>query len=216
MSAKLAVPWHYFIWDLGGTLLDNYESSTQAFVKALAEYGITGSHDEVYAALRVSTEHAIELYKPEPPGFLERYRELEAPALEQPVLFPGAHEVLAAIKAAGGANYLVSHRDNQVLDILATAGISDDFTEVVTKDSGLPRKPDPTSFNYLIDKYHLDRQLTVTVGDRPIDIDAGIAAGISTIYFDPPHTLDRATRSIGALTEILDSDNAQFNALPKS
>jgi len=40
--------YHDYIWDLGGTLLDNYEMSTQAFVKTLADFGQQASHDEVY------------------------------------------------------------------------------------------------------------------------------------------------------------------------
>ena len=31
--------YHDYIWDLGGTLLDNYESSTRAFVETLKEFG---------------------------------------------------------------------------------------------------------------------------------------------------------------------------------
>lgn len=30
--------YHDYIWDLGGTLLDNYETSTAAFVETLALY----------------------------------------------------------------------------------------------------------------------------------------------------------------------------------
>ena len=45
-----------YIWDLGGTLLDNYETSTAAFVRTLASLGIEASHDEVYQALKVSTD----------------------------------------------------------------------------------------------------------------------------------------------------------------
>ncbi len=30
--------YHDYIWDLGGTLLDNYETSTAAFVETLAEF----------------------------------------------------------------------------------------------------------------------------------------------------------------------------------
>ncbi|MDR2702925.1 MAG: HAD hydrolase-like protein [Cellulomonadaceae bacterium] len=202
-SLNSAIPWRYFIWDLGGTLLDNYENSTQAFVETLAEYGSTEPHDSVYAALRVSTDHAIETFAPDVPGFLERYRELESPHLVEPILFAGALEVLSAIVTAGGANYLVSHRDNQVLDILRIAGIAQYFAEVVTKDSGFARKPDPAAFDYLIDKYHLDRALTVTIGDRPIDVDAGQAAHIATIYFDPQPAPLNATCTIKSLTDLL-------------
>ena len=34
-----------YIWDLGGTLLDNYETSTAAFVHTLQDFGLTASHD---------------------------------------------------------------------------------------------------------------------------------------------------------------------------
>ena len=44
--------YHDYIWDLGGTLLDNYEMSTQAFVKTLANFGCQASHDDVYEKLK--------------------------------------------------------------------------------------------------------------------------------------------------------------------
>ena len=47
-----AMKYHDYIWDLGGTLLDNYETSTAAFVETLALYGIRQDHDSVYQALR--------------------------------------------------------------------------------------------------------------------------------------------------------------------
>ena len=51
-----AMKYHDYIWDLGGTLLDNYETSTAAFVETLALYGIRQDHDSVYQALKVSTD----------------------------------------------------------------------------------------------------------------------------------------------------------------
>ena len=44
--------YHDYIWDLGGTLLDNYETSTAAFVETLAQFGIEEEHDKVYNALK--------------------------------------------------------------------------------------------------------------------------------------------------------------------
>ena len=51
-----AMKYHDYIWDLGGTVLDNYETSTAAFVETLALYGITQDHDSVYQALKISTD----------------------------------------------------------------------------------------------------------------------------------------------------------------
>ena len=81
--------YHDYIWDLGGTLLDNYETSTAAFVETLAQYGIEQEHDRVYEALKVSTAFAIEKFAPDIEDFLEHYKENEARELEHPVLFEG-------------------------------------------------------------------------------------------------------------------------------
>ena len=203
--SKLRYPWLYYIWDLGGTLLDNYEASTKAFLAALAEIGVVASHDAVYQALRVSTDHAISLFAPGAAGFSARYRQLEAQQLDFPTLFPGAQQVLAAVVAAGGANYLVSHRDDGVYEILRHCGIARYFTEVLTKSSGFARKPSPAAFEHLIAKYQLPVELTATVGDRVIDVEAGAAAGIATIYFDAGATCRAATYSISRLGDLLES-----------
>ena len=49
-----------YIWDLGGTLLDNYQVSTQAFLATLEQFGRTAEHQEIYDALKVSTSTAID------------------------------------------------------------------------------------------------------------------------------------------------------------
>ena len=100
--------YHDYIWDLGGTLLDNYETSTAAFVETLAEFGIEQEHDSVYEALKVSTAFAIEKYAPGIENFLKKYKENEARELEHPVLFDGIPTLLENISDQGGRNFLVS------------------------------------------------------------------------------------------------------------
>lgn len=189
-----------YVWDLGGTLLDNYASSTTAFVDTLAENGIAAARDDVYAALRVSTAHAVATFAPDVPGFLSEYKAAEAAELEHPVLFDGAREALAAVVDAGGRNFLVSHRDRQVLQLLDETGIDDYFTEVVTADDGFPRKPDPASIRYLVEKYALSD--VVAVGDRPIDVEAAVAAGVDAIYFNGGRPCPGAVRAISTLREL--------------
>lgn len=171
-----------YIWDLGGTLLDNYETSTAAFVQTLKEYGLQAGHDEVYKALKVSTGYAVQQFAPQEKDFLKFYKANEAEELTHPVLFDGAADLLRRIVAKGGRNFLVSHRDNQVLEILEKTAISSAFTEVVTAANGFPRKPSPDSMLYLKDKYQISSGLVI--GDRPLDIEAGQAAGFDTYLFD--------------------------------
>ena len=173
--------YHDYIWDLGGTLLDNYETSTAAFVETLAQFGIEEEHDKVYNALKVSTAFAIDQFAPTIENFLEKYKENEARELEHPALFEGVPALLEEISDQGGRNLLVSHRNDQVLDILEKTGIASYFTEVVTASSGFKRKPNPESMIYLRDKYKISSG--IVIGDRPIDIEAGQAAGLATHLF---------------------------------
>lgn len=185
----IMVNMHYddYIWDLGGTLLDNYELSTQAFIKALEHFGLSASHDEVYHYLKQSTAAAIAHFAPKENNFLQVYKADEAKRLEHPILFSGAKEVLAKIVASGGRNFLVSHRDKQVLSLLEKTGISGYFTEVVTSESGFARKPDPESMLYLKEKYHITNG--IVIGDRKIDCQAGEAAGFATLLVDGKKSL---------------------------
>ncbi|WEV60344.1 HAD-IA family hydrolase [Streptococcaceae bacterium ESL0729] len=190
-----------YIWDLGGTLLDNYETSAQAFERTLKKFGISVSHQEIYDALRKSTDYAVDKFAGSVPGFLASYKEEERLSLEKPVLFDGASQVLAAIKAAGGKNFMISHRNNHVLDILKAAGIDKFFTEVVTSDNGFPRKPDPKSILYLVDKYEMTRP--VMIGDRKLDIEAGKNASVPTIFFSSDQEDTDASYNVKNLKEIL-------------
>ena len=183
--------YHDFIWDLGGTLLDNYETSTKAFVATLQFFQKQADHDSVYAALKVSTDYAVQQFAPDLPDFLLEYKKREKEALERPCLFEGTEELLDRLTKAEARHFLVSHRDHHVVMILEQTGISHYFTEVVTADDGFPRKPDPTSMLYLKNKYAIESGLVI--GDRPLDIEAGQRAGMATYLFD---SMDQLTNYI--------------------
>ena len=97
--------------------------------------------------------------------------------------------MLKKILAQGGRNFLISHRNDQVLEILEKTGILAYFTEVVTSSRGFKRKPNPESMLYLKDKYQIENGLVI--GDRPIDIEAGQTAGFTTYLFDNMENLEQ-------------------------
>ena len=193
-----------YIWDLGGTLLDNYESSSHAFAATLwsmAERVVLRT--DVYDALKVSTAYAVEKFASDLPGFLEEYKKLEAEELEKPILFSGAKKVLTSLSVNGKKNFMISHRNHQVLTILSAAEIGSYFTEVVTADNGFKRKPAPESINYLLSKYKLNPKKTVMIGDRSLDIEAGNAAGVETIYFDSSNDSIQSVKTSDTTTNVL-------------
>lgn len=94
---------------------------------------------------------------------------------------------MQAIVASGGRNFLVSHRNKQVLDILEKTNLLSYFTEVVTSENGFSRKPSPESMLYLKEKYDIKEALVI--GDREIDRKAGQAAGFDTLLVDGKKSL---------------------------
>ncbi|GAX47208.1 HAD-IA family hydrolase [Pseudolactococcus reticulitermitis] len=193
-----------YIWDLGGTLLDNYQTSATAFHEVLLEdFGVNVDYQAVYAALRVSTDFAVYQFAAGLPDFTAIYKKREAQTLTTPVLFPDAERVLATIVESGHRNFMISHRNDQVLTILAAAGIAEYFTEVVTSSNGFARKPSPDSIHYLLEKYAPGQP--VMIGDRDIDMFAGQNAEIDTIYFAPENQETvKATHHVRKLIDILD------------
>ena len=126
------------------------------------------------------------MFAPDMADIRSLYKEEETKNQQDTVLFEGAKAVLAKIVAEGGRNFLVSHRNHLVLEILDKAEIASYFTEVVTSESGFARKPSPDSFLYLIKKYDIKHGLVI--GDRQIDIEAGKVVGLDFFLFGGPNT----------------------------
>ena len=88
-------------------------------------------------------------YPPRP--LLAAFREEERllpPEAVRPV--PGIPETLEILRQGGGHHYLVTHRDGLARAYLRANGLEGMFTDVITSESGFPRKPAPDSLLHLI------------------------------------------------------------------
>ncbi len=177
------------IWDVDGTLFDTYPGITRAFLAALAELGVTGSERQVSELAQVSLSRCgktlAEQYGLELDPFMECFVELyrqTPPETEPP--FPGVEAVCAAAIEAGGVNVIATHRGRWGLErLLDTHGLRHWFAGIRTADDHFPRKPDPSMFNDLIEAHALQREETLALGDRALDIQAGMAAGVHTAFY---------------------------------
>ena len=98
---------------------------------------------------------------------------------------PGIPEALRTLHAAGVQHYVATHRDMQCRDLLGTAGLLPFFTGFVTSEDNLPRKPAPDMLIHLMKKHGLTPQACVMIGDRPLDTESGMAAGMLSVLIDP-------------------------------
>lgn len=177
-----------FFWDFDGTLFDTYPRVNRAMQKALREFNVEISLDALRPLTKVTLGNAARtLVKDATPhdvmAAYHRYAELEE--YDTMPLYPGAREMLEGVLAHGGRNYLYTHRDVSALDALRHYGIEGLFCDFVTGADGFPNKPAPDALLYMISKHQLNPTACVMVGDRDIDLLAGINAGMAGAMFDP-------------------------------
>ena len=162
----------HIFWDMGGTLVDTYPELNQALTDAAQRHGAAVPVDDVAALTHTSTRHAIDT--------LAARTGLPAAVFEQantdlkrrwesnpPPVMAGARELMANVRAAGGLNLIITHRDRTSAEALLSA-LELTVDDMVCAPDGFPRKPDPTMVQLLLGRHGLDVDDCIFVGDRPI------------------------------------------------
>src|SRR5689334_23275847 len=93
--------------------------------------------------------------------------------------FPGVLQVCEYICRIGGSNVIVTHGANEgIVGILRAHDMIRLFRGWLTKGDGYPRKPDSAAFEAALERFHLEPEKTLGIGDRDIDVMAAKGAGI--------------------------------------
>ena len=171
------------IWDFDGTLFDTYPGMCRNLKEAMHSIGIQASEEELMPRFLISLREAI-TFCAEKSGmesdcvFQAYVNWVREHPLPEAMPFPNGEGVLKAFKAAGGRNFVFTHRGESVHEYLAQQGWTEYFTEVVPFGPPFERKPSPSANLYLMEKHGLTPERTLAVGDRELDILAAKAAGI--------------------------------------
>ena len=177
------------IWDVDGTLFDTYPAIARAFQLALNDLGKDASLDWIEGLARKSLSYCVTTLasqcqlneKDIGRAFEEHYD--RTPPEEQPP-FPGVMIVCEYICTMGGMNVIITHRGHQgTNELLAANRMAHYFTACFAREDGYPRKPHPAAFEAMLKTHNLQREETMAIGDRDIDVLAGQAAGVFTCLF---------------------------------
>jgi phosphoglycolate phosphatase-like HAD superfamily hydrolase len=204
----------YLLWDFDGTLFDTYPPLIRSIEQALADFGITEPHEEIVRLLNITLADCattlVERHHLDAAQFDARVDAHHAnTTLQDRPPFPGVIRVCERLAAAGGANYIFTHRPRPSLyEFLEAFGVSDLFADCLSTADGYARKPDPAGFVALIERHALPREHVLAVGDRDLDILAGQGAGVRTCLFKTPPspevTPDYWIDAFDELEELLD------------
>ncbi len=174
-----------FIWDFDGMLFDTYPHTTAALCEYFRRHGKSIDPEEAFGELKISIRKAFSRFGMTKEGEREFYEiEDDLDFLPLGVPYEGVPEMLRFIAKNGGRNYLFTHRDNVAVQYLDKYGLTELFTDFVTREMDFPFKPAPDGIEYLLEKHSLDRKRCLMLGDREIDCLSGLNAGIKALLFD--------------------------------
>ncbi len=200
--------YRHVFWDMGGTLVDTYPALDSALAAVVRAHGGAVDVAEVSRLTRVSTGHAVSTLAARF-GVSEAEFEAAEDALkarwrvDPPPAMPGAHRLLHDVRAAGGLNLVVTHRDRASAQSLLD-GLGLEADDLISTADGYLRKPDPAMYVAMLERHGLDPADCLAVGDRPIDAEAAAAAGLATATLESPEAPvdDRADHSVASLDEL--------------
>ena len=180
-----------FIWDLDGTLLDSYEIIINSLYQIYKEKGFEIDKREIYKdAINESVSYFIKRMETTLgvpfQDLKDRYTNITHEQVLSIKAMKHAKEILEYLNSVGVHNYVYTHRGVTTEVVLSNIGLISYFDDIVTSLDNFKRKPDPEGLNYLINKYHLDKNHTYYVGDRKLDIECASNASIKSIMFIKP------------------------------
>ncbi len=175
------------IWDFDGSLFNTYPLMVEIFQSVLAEHGYTASREEILFLMKDTLGKAVEYYMELGVGedfyrLFQLREEAADPSLQPP--FPHARQICLKVRERGGKNFLITHRSRStVMKLLYHHDMASLFSEIITKESGYKRKPDPEAFIAVIASHSLIAEEALSIGDRDLDILAARSAGSRTCFF---------------------------------
>lgn len=178
------------IFDVDGTIADSVGAFYEVAVEVLQLAGVPPAPKErVYALMRVGEENPLmKLFPPDYPDaeatlkriFAERMSEWMRRYHYETEAIPGSVELLHELSMKG-LRLGIATSSGRALPFLDQWGVRHLFHGIVGREDVASHKPHPEPVLKCLGHLQLDPHEAVFIGDSPIDIRAGKAAGLYTI-----------------------------------
>lgn len=195
------------IWDFDGTLFDTYPPMCTDLKNTMAALGHDFAVEELLEQFTRSRGTVL-AYCGERAGMtaeqVDQHYRAYVTEHGQPEAkpFPYVVEFLAKFQAAGGRNFVFTHRSESVHDYLAKAGLTQYFTDVVSAGKTFARKPAPAGNLYIMEHNGCNKRRVMAVGDRELDILAAKNAGIEACLFTRERVASAADHQISDFRQL--------------
>lgn len=178
------LPFHTFLFDLDGTLLDHFEAIHACYVHTLPQLGLPApTLAQVRAAVGGGLENALLKFVPRDrlAEALAIYRPYwDATMLDRARLFPGARQLLDDLHTRGAKLAVITNKFGTSSRQLCTHLGLDPLLDGVFGAGDTPwLKPDPAFAQHVLAQLGRVPAGTLLVGDSPYDVAAARNAGLA-------------------------------------
>lgn len=172
-----------FIFDVDRTLVDSYKPELETLKDALRIVTRKNYSDEIMNQLTILTTDeffkTLGIDKNSDTMKQINYHWGRLLKEKMPKLFGGIKELIQKLKEQGYFLGIATSRTKEELDELdELLEYINLFDLVITSDLINEPKPSPESINIIIDKYHLNKEETIYIGDSPSDQKASNNANV--------------------------------------
>jgi len=173
-------------WDFDGTLYDSYPAVIAAVQSVFRAHSFSIPDEEIRIRMMATMTSALQGIIAENHlsctlgEFEQAFRNID-PAVFP--LYPYAAEALDHVVQRGGHNYLLTHRNRTAVKALQHSGLDHLFTEMITSESGYPRKPDPLAVLDTMKRRGIRKADALIIGDRQLEVELARNAGVQVIWF---------------------------------
>lgn len=179
------------LFDLDGTLIDTPAGITMVYNEVLAEDGRTAPETVIRATIGRPLDAAFSVLLGLPADaaevargvarFRELFRDTVVPNARE-LVFPGIPAVLARLRGAGHPLAIVTSKvETSAREILASAGMVDEFDVIVCHGMARRGKPDPDLALLAAERLGRSPEGCVVVGDSVDDVRMAVGAGMRVI-----------------------------------
>ena len=183
-------PLDLVIFDLDGTLVEfkyRFAEAKQSVLYLLASLKISlpidvirGSIQDIFDEIAIQVKKDVSLDLDKVMAQVNEVIDLyEMEAATSTTIFEDTRDVLEALKSNGLKTALLTNNGRKATEfMLRRFDIKRFFDIIVTRNDGLRLKPYPDGILWILDKVDASKTRTLLVGDSPIDVKAGRAAGV--------------------------------------
>lgn len=208
-------PIRAIVFDLDGTLLDSMPLVLQAYHHAIAPYRSPMTDAELLKRMGGPPQRIFEQlleHSTHVTGALERLETYAAQAWQLIKPYPGVTQALDHLRAAEVKLGIWTGRERESTEWLLQAHALTGRIETMVCGDDLPsHKPDPAGLADVLRRLGVNQTDAVFVGDAAVDVEAGAALGVRTIFIAHGTAPSHAVR--GAAWRCVDTPNEAYDLL---